>query len=74
MPTCLEAGGASSAYRERMTLRRALAALGLSLAAVAGLAACAGMPDGGATTGSASATASGGGTPTLAITGAPFPM
>jgi len=73
MPTCLDAPCVSAAYRERMTLRRRLAALGLSLLAVAAFTACAGMPDGGATT-STDAAAPASATPSPTMTLAPFPM
>lgn len=56
-----------------MTVRRRLAALALSLVAAAALSACAGVPDGGATTGTGTAAVAAP-TPTPSMTIAPFPM
>lgn len=73
MPTCLDPRRPWAAYRERMTVRPRLAALGLTLLAVTGLSACAGVPDGGATTSGATASAAPA-TPSPALTLAAFPM
>ncbi len=73
MPTCLDPRRLWAAYRERMTVRPRLAALGLTLLAVTGLSARAGVPDGGATTSGATASAAPA-TPSPALTLAAFPM